>query len=106
MTGRAPGVQTEKHLPGIANRSIIPAWGPCPKAGLWGPQPQFICNSLRDRLDISTEVVYDSGIAMAADRVGRSHRCSGHPSDLSQYTHHAGGRSVSYTHLTLPTSDL
>src|SRR6267378_7311059 len=80
LDGRVhPDGAQQKHLPGLANRSIIPPWGPCPKAGLWGPQPQFICSSLRDRLDISTEVVYDSGIVLATGRVGRAHRRSDYP---------------------------
>src|SRR5271166_6610693 len=55
----------------LPNRSIIPAWGPCPKAGCSGHNvgPQ----NLQAFGTGSTSVPrwsYDSGIAMAADRVG------------------------------------
>src|SRR6185437_5723655 len=36
MTGATLGVQPQKAPPDLANRSIIPRWGPCPKGGCGG----------------------------------------------------------------------
>src|SRR5271166_2084067 len=93
MTVLTPSLQAKNTRRALPNRSIIPAWGPCPKAGC-GVTARISAIAFGTRLDISTEVVYDSGIAMAADRVGRAHRRSDHPSHLPQYPDHAGGRST------------
>src|SRR6266404_5041433 len=89
-----PAAGKKKAAAEASEPGYNPAHGPFPEAGCEGGlRPALRNKTLRDRLDISTEVAYVS-FGLDAHRVGCTHRCSGHPPHLSQYTDDARGRST------------
>src|ERR1700693_1753370 len=94
MTRRTLTMQARKTPPTLANGSIIPRWGPSLGRTGCGATTEIRNKASGNGSKIGTEVVYDSRIAVAADRVGCPDRSSNHPPHLSQYAYHARGRST------------
>src|SRR6266849_8415278 len=94
MTPPPPAVHPPKTPAGSCEQVYNSELGPFPEYLVVGPQPTSAIKASGNGSKIGTEVVYDSRIAMAADRVGRPDRCSNHPSHLPQHPDHAGRRSA------------